>query len=84
MCKIIIFYLVKIKNENNNKKINIYQADMETQKKKTTKRKESKTTPIFSKCLLSKNANLPVICWQKFEKDPRNQIEIGNRRKMYS
>ena len=33
---------------------------METQKKRTTKKKENKTSSIFSKCLLSKNANLPV------------------------
>ena len=33
---------------------------MQTQKKRTTKKKENKTSSIFSKCLLSKNANLPV------------------------
>ncbi len=33
---------------------------METQRKKTSRRKENKTASIFSKCLLSKNANIPV------------------------
>ena len=33
---------------------------METQRKKPGKKKDNKPTSIFSKCLLSKNANLPV------------------------